>query len=159
MKRASILVTSLLLLAAPVTVMAETVLPDPAQEARAQALGREIRCVVCENEPVALSQAEIAVDMRDAIRARIAAGDTDAEVRRYFASRYGDFVLLRPKVGIETAALWGAPLILLLAGALGLFWFARRNRVVPLANTDGVDDDAARAALDRYRDEQKSSTT
>lgn len=132
-------------------VQAETVLADPAQEARAQALGREIRCVVCENEPVALSQAEIAIDMRDAIRTRIAAGDSDAEVRAWFASRYGDFVLLRPKVGLETAALWGAPLILLLAGAAGIGWQVRRAGRQRDDGLPAADDTEARAAIERHR--------
>ncbi|MCU0882037.1 MAG: cytochrome c-type biogenesis protein CcmH [Hyphomonadaceae bacterium] len=132
-------------------VQAETVLADPAQEARAQALGREIRCVVCENEPVALSQAEIAIDMREAIRTRIAAGDTDAEVRSWFASRYGDFVLLRPKVSLETAALWGAPLILLLAGAGGIVWQMRRSGRQAEAAVSPADDAEARAAILRHQ--------
>jgi cytochrome c-type biogenesis protein CcmH len=135
----------------PMAAHAETVLSDPAQEARAQSLGREIRCVVCENEPVALSQAEIAVDMRQAIRTRIAAGDSDDQVREYFASRYGDFVLLRPKFSVETLALWGAPLILLLLAGAALFW---RTRLPQKAQADGADPEAdadALAALERHR--------
>jgi cytochrome c-type biogenesis protein CcmH len=122
----------------------EVPLTDPALEARAQSLAREIRCVVCENEPVALSSADIAVDMRQAIRERVNAGDTDAQVRRFFADRYGDFVLLRPRLGLDTLALWGAPFALLVMGGLGLMVMSRRKGEVVEA---GNDDDAARAAL------------
>lgn len=101
-----------LLFAATVTPM-----EDPALEARAQDIEREIRCVVCENEPISQSTAEIATDMRQRVRDRIAAGDTDPEVRAYFRERYGDFVLLRPDVSPMTWALWATPAVLLLGGA------------------------------------------
>ncbi|MES1204114.1 MAG: cytochrome c-type biogenesis protein [Pseudomonadota bacterium] len=99
-------------------------LPDPAQEARAQALEAEIRCVACQNEPISQSTADIAADMRALVRARIAAGDDDARIRTYFSDRYGDFVLFRPPVKAETWPLWMAPVLLLLVGA-GLAWRAR----------------------------------
>jgi cytochrome c-type biogenesis protein CcmH len=99
-------------------------LPDPAQEARAQALEAEIRCVACQNEPISQSTADIASDMRRLVRERIAAGDDDGRIRTYFSSRYGDFVLFRPPMKPETWALWGAPLVLLLIGG-ALAWRAR----------------------------------
>lgn len=99
-------------------------LPDPAQEARAQALESEIRCVACQNEPISQSTAEIAADMRRLVRDRITAGDDDTQIRSYFADRYGEFVLFRPPVKPETWPLWLAPLILLALGA-GLAWRAR----------------------------------
>ncbi|WP_085339408.1 cytochrome c-type biogenesis protein [Aquidulcibacter paucihalophilus] len=133
----------------------EAPLSDPALEARAQNLAREIRCVVCENEPVALSSAEIAVDMRKAIRERVAAGDSDAQVRRFFADRYGEFVLLRPRIGMDTFALWGAPLALLLLGGLGLYIASRRGHAVP-ADMPAIDDAQALAALREF--EAKSKT-
>jgi cytochrome c-type biogenesis protein CcmH len=130
----------------------EVPLTDPALEARAQNLAREIRCVVCENEPVALSSAEIAVDMRAAIRERVKAGDSDAQVRRFFAERYGEFVLLRPRVGPDTMLLWGAPFALLLLGGGALWVMSRRRAPSPDPNEDS-DDDLARAALaDLHRD-------
>lgn len=91
---------------------------DPQQEARAQALDGEIRCVVCENEPISQSTASIAVDMRALVRERIAAGESDAQIRSFFADRYGDFVLLRPRASAQTWLLWAAPLLLLLLGGL-----------------------------------------
>ena len=96
---------------------------DPRQEARAQALENEIRCVVCQNEPISQSTADIAGDMRALVRERIAAGDSDAEIRSFFRDRYGDFVLLRPGFGPSTWLLWAAPLLIAAAAgwaALGL---------------------------------------
>jgi cytochrome c-type biogenesis protein CcmH len=145
MKKLIAMSFGLFVLASAATAAApEVPLTDPTLEARAQSLAREIRCVVCENEPVALSSADIAVDMRAAIRARIKAGDTDAQVRRFFSDRYGDFVLLRPRLGLDTIALWGAPFVLLALGGVGLIVMSRRKAEV-VETCD--DDDAARAAL------------
>lgn len=107
-------------------VVAPAVLADPAQEARAQSLEREIRCVQCENEPIAQSTADIAADMRRLVRERVAAGDSDAEIRAYFRQRYGDFVLFRPPWDARTWALWGAPLLLLGLGLVSIFAMRRR---------------------------------
>jgi cytochrome c-type biogenesis protein CcmH len=92
-------------------------LADPALEARAQKLDQEIRCVACKNEPISQSTAEIAGDMRRLVRARVAAGASDAEIRAYFKERYGDFVLFRPPMDARTWLLWGAPGVLALACA------------------------------------------
>ncbi len=110
-----------------VAMVAPAVLADPAQEARAQALDREIRCVQCQNEPIAQSTADIARDMRTLVRERIAAGDSDAEIRAFFRSRYGDFVLFRPPFDSRTWILWGAPLVLL-AGGLAAVMASQRRR-------------------------------
>ncbi|HYD89196.1 MAG TPA: cytochrome c-type biogenesis protein [Vitreimonas sp.] len=116
------------LLAMLVAAAAPAVLGDPAQEARARALDAEIRCVQCENEPIAQSTADIAVDMRRLVRERIVAGDSDAEIRDYFRQRYGDFVLFRPPWDARTWALWLAPLALLLIGLLTIFAARDRTR-------------------------------
>lgn len=105
---------------------ASIVLSDPRQEARAQALETEIRCVVCQNEPIAQSTAEVAGDMRNLVRERIQAGDSDAQIRAFFRERYGDFVLLRPPVDRRTWALWAAPALLLALGG-ALLWSNRRR--------------------------------
>jgi cytochrome c-type biogenesis protein CcmH len=120
-------------------------LADSAREARAQALMREIRCVVCENEPVSQSTADIAVDMRRTIRARIEEGDTDGEVRRYFSDRYGTFVLFRPPVDGAGVLIWLFPFALL--AAAGAFIASRIARsktrsLPPLADEGEVGRDA-----------------
>jgi cytochrome c-type biogenesis protein CcmH len=106
---------------------APAALGDPSQEARAQSLDLEIRCVQCENEPIAQSTAEIAADMRALVRERIAAGDSDEDIRAFFRQRYGDFVLFRPPFDARTWALWAAPLLLGGAGLLAI-WANRRRR-------------------------------
>jgi cytochrome c-type biogenesis protein CcmH len=114
------------IIAAFIAALAPAALADPAQEARAQSLEREIRCVQCENEPIAQSTADIAADMRRLVRERVAAGDSDEEIRTYFRQRYGDFVLFRPPWDARTWALWGAPFLLLGAGLLGVLTMRRR---------------------------------
>jgi len=109
-----------------VAVSAGAALADPAQEARAQALEREIRCVQCQNEPIAQSTADMAADMRVLVRERIAAGESDGEIRAFFRQRYGDFVLFRPPWDARTWALWAAPL-LLLGGGLAAVMAIRRT--------------------------------
>ncbi len=95
-------------------------LPDPAQEARARTLFKEVRCMVCQNESIEDSEADLAVDLRRLVRERIAAGDDDASVRRWLVDRYGEFVLLRPSFSAANLALWLAPLLAVLAGGLAL---------------------------------------
>lgn len=108
-------------------------LPDPAQESRAQALEKEIRCVQCENEPISQSTAPIATDMRIYVRERIAAGETDDQIRSFFRQRYGDGVLLRPDFDQGTLALWLTPLVFLgLAGAAVWRWRAKATSSEPL---------------------------
>lgn len=99
-----------------VALAAPAVLADPAQEARARSLESEIRCVQCQNEPISQSTADIAADMRGLVRERIAAGDSDTEIRSFFRQRYGDFVLFRPPWDARTWALWLTPILLLGAG-------------------------------------------
>jgi cytochrome c-type biogenesis protein CcmH len=106
-------------------------LSDPALEMRAREISRELRCVVCQNESVDDSPAEVARDIRRAVRERLVAGDTDRQVLDYMVARYGDYVLLQPPFKTRTLILWlGTPLVLLL-GAAGL-WFAARRRAAML---------------------------
>lgn len=102
-------------------------LDDPAAEARAQDLMREIRCVACENEPISQSGSEIAADMRARVRDMVSQGYSDEEIRDWFVARYGAFVLFRPPVGgLSGGLLWGLPFFLFLAGA-GALILQRRN--------------------------------
>lgn len=102
-------------------------LPDPAQEARARELFREVRCLVCQNESIDDSDAPLAADLRRIVRERVAAGDDEAAIKRFLTDRYGEFVLLRPAFSLGNLALWLAPLLVLLAG-VGLLLARLRNR-------------------------------
>ncbi|HZS85814.1 MAG TPA: cytochrome c-type biogenesis protein [Stellaceae bacterium] len=103
-------------------------LADPALEARARALSRELRCLVCRNESIDDSSADLAHDLRVLVRERLKAGDSDAQVLAYLTSRYGDFVLLRPPVQPDTWLLWFGPPALLCLGGVGLAFALRRRR-------------------------------
>lgn len=120
-----------LLCAVPaIAVEPSEVLPDPALEARAREIGRELRCVVCQNQSIDDSAAEIARDMRRAVRERLVAGDTDRAVFDFMVARYGDYVLLKPPFKPGTIVLWlGAPFVLVVAGAV-LLYAARRRRQI-----------------------------
>jgi cytochrome c-type biogenesis protein CcmH len=91
-------------------------LTDPAREARAVALQKEFRCLVCQGESLDESGAPLAADLRRLIRARIEAGDTNAQIERYLAIRYGDFILMKPPLEPQTYALWFGPIIILAIG-------------------------------------------
>ena len=91
-------------------------LKDPALEARARALSKELRCMVCQNELIDDSEAPLAHDLRVLVRDRIKAGDSDAQVIDFLVARYGEFVLLKPRLSWHTAALWGLPPRSLLVG-------------------------------------------
>jgi cytochrome c-type biogenesis protein CcmH len=111
----------------------------PVDEARAIALQKQLRCVVCQNESINDSGAPLAADMRAVLRERMAAGDSDAEIKAYFVKRYGDFVLMRPPLKAATIALWAAPAIFLGAGAVMFFVYLRRR---PLLDDDTSADEA-----------------
>lgn len=102
-------------------------LADPALEARAQGITEQLRCLVCQNQSVAESDADLAKDIRRLVRERLAGGETDAQVVGYMVSRYGDFILLKPPVKATTYLLWFGPALVLLAGALGVFVYLRRR--------------------------------
>jgi cytochrome c-type biogenesis protein CcmH len=123
----------LLLLAGPALAVGNPadMLPDPAQEARARAIGRELRCLVCQNESIEDSSADLARDLRLLVRERIRAGDSDAEVIAFIRDRYGDFVLLRPPFTAATAALWLSPALVLGGGVLAIWLVRRRGQAAP----------------------------
>ena len=100
---------------------------DPGLEARARALSAQLRCMVCQNQSIDDSNAELAKDLRILVRERITAGDSDDAVIDYVVSRYGEFVLLNPRFETKTWLLWGAPIVLLLAGAAAMIVSARRR--------------------------------
>lgn len=105
-------------------------LADPALEARAREIGRELRCLVCQNQSIDDSDADLARDLRMLVRERLAAGDTDRQVVDYIVSRYGDFVLLRPPIKPMTWALWFGPPVIAGLGLIALIVYYRRGRHV-----------------------------
>src|SRR3546814_18966656 len=125
---AAALVLFLLASSAAVAAPLNEALDDPAQEARAQSLFEEFRCLVCQNQSIAESRADLARDLRMLVRERIVAGDSDAAIRDYLTTRYGDFVLLKPPVKPSTWLPWFGPLLLLLAGAAGVALSFRGRR-------------------------------
>lgn len=130
MRRALVLLAVLLLALPAFATEPSEVLPDPALEARAREIGRALRCVVCQNQSIDDSSAEVARDMRRAVRERVVAGDSNQAVFDFMVARYGDYVLLKPPFRAGTLILWlGAPLVLLVAGG-ALFLAARRRKLV-----------------------------
>ncbi len=122
-------------LAAPVAVTADQTirtadqpLADPALEARARALMREIRCVVCQSQSIDESDADIAANLRNIVREQIAAGKSEGEIRDYLTARYGDFVLLKPPFNRSTLVLWLSPFVLALIALGAGFVTLRRSR-------------------------------
>lgn len=138
----------LLLLAGPLQAATSPseMLQDPALEARARVIGQELRCLVCQNQSIDDSDAELARDLRRLVRERLTAGDSDTEVLEFIHTRYGDFVLLRPPVKPSTWLLWFGPTALLLLGSGLLIGYFRRSSEAPTAHEL---EPAERAKLER----------
>lgn len=107
-------------------------LPDPKQEQRARALSAELRCLVCQNQSIDDSDAQLARDLRLIVRERIKAGDNDSQIITYLVDRYGEFVLLKPRFGWHTLVLWAGPFAILLIGAF-FVWRQAQRKAVPIA--------------------------
>lgn len=124
----------------------DEILADPALETRARNLGKELRCLVCQNQSIDDSDADLARDLRKLVRERLVAGDSDPAIRTFLVARYGDFVRLDPPLRVATAVLWFGPAVVLVLGAIGIAVFLRRRRPVAApAALDPVD----RARLER----------
>ncbi len=126
------------LVAAPAFAVSDPaeLLPDPVQEQRAEALGHQLRCLVCQNESMEESNADLARDLRRIIRQRVVAGDSDQQVIDWMVARYGAFVRLRPPFNALTLVLWGAPVIALAAGIGAVLVARRRSPAAPEPLTD-----------------------
>jgi cytochrome c-type biogenesis protein CcmH len=120
----------------------DEMLSNPKLEARARAIGKELRCLVCQNQSIDDSDADLAHDLRVLVRQRILAGDTDEQVKRYIVARYGTYVLLKPPFDAETYFLWLGPLVLLLcaAGVATIYYY----RHVLVAETKPLSEDENR---------------
>ena len=112
-------------------------LADPALEARARTISADLRCLVCQNQSIDDSNAELAADLRRLVRERLKAGDTDAGVKSFLVARYGDFILLTPPFKPATYALWFGPFVVAALAVFGVWRFYRRPP--PAAGTAGAD--------------------
>lgn len=115
-------------------VTPDEVLDDPVLEQRAREISAHLRCLVCQNQSIDDSDAELAKDLRILVRERLVAGDTDDAVREFVVDRYGEFVLLRPSFSLQNLALWATPLLVLLLGGIAAIFYVRGNRTAT-ANT------------------------
>ena len=129
-------------------VQPDEVLPDPKLEARARAISAGLRCLVCQNQSIDDSKAEIARDLRLLVRERLKLGETDEQVRAFLVNRYGNFILLKPPLDWETAFLWGMPALVLAAGGITLLFGLRRLRSTPAAPLSQAERDRLAAVLD-----------
>jgi len=140
-----VLLFALLPFAAPANEAVPTDL-DPVAQKRLIDLASELRCLVCQNQTIADSNAELAVDLRREIREQVKAGKTDAEILDFMTKRYGDFVLYRPPLKATTVLLWFGPVLLLVAGIVVLVRVMRARRRTAEADTPLTDEERSRAA-------------
>jgi cytochrome c-type biogenesis protein CcmH len=128
-------------------VQPDEVLKDPVLETRARELSRELRCMVCQNQSIDDSDAPLARDLRLLVRERLAAGDSDGKVLDFLVSRYGEFVLLKPRFAWHNALLWTAPFLVLLLGGIALIVNARRRRTSVIQPLGGEEEQRLRDLL------------
>lgn len=156
MRRLALVLSALVPLAAPaLAVLPHEMLADPAQEARARELSKEIRCQVCQNQSIDDSNAPLAADLRKLVRERIVAGDSDRAVYEFLVHRYGDNVLMRPPVRPATWPLWFGPAVILAVGAISLAVLVRRRRTAAGPAPLAPDEERRLAELLRRPDEQR----
>jgi cytochrome c-type biogenesis protein CcmH len=137
--RFSLLLLALLAVTPLHAVQVDEIMPDPALEARARAISHDLRCMVCQNQSIDDSEAPLARDLRLLVRERLKAGDSDTAVVDYMVARYGEFVLLKPRLSWHTAVLWGAPLTILIAGLFGFgLSVLRRSAAAQLPEATGL---------------------
>lgn len=131
--KAALLALLLLVSAVPAFAISDPseMLPNKQEEARAEAIGRQLRCLVCQNESIEDSSADLARDLRRIVRQRVAEGQSDKQIIDWMVSRYGQFVLLQPRFDWLTLLLWGSPAIALAAGGTAVFLARRRDRRPP----------------------------
>lgn len=140
---------AMLLLAGPAWAISDPseALPDARQEARAVQIGQQLRCLVCQNESIEDSGADLARDLRRIVRQRVVAGDSDRQIVAWLVARYGNFVRLKPPLEASTILLWGSPILALLVGA-GAVWFARKRHPSPPPPLSEAERNRLQALLD-----------
>jgi cytochrome c-type biogenesis protein CcmH len=146
------LVTLLMLALPAAAVDPSEILDDPALEARARAISAQLRCLVCQNQSIDDSNADLAREIRIIVRERLVAGDTDEQVLQYLVDRYGEYVLLQPVVAPHTILLWSAAPAVLIIGGIAIVLAARRKRQEPgIAAPLSADEQRALDELDSDR--------
>jgi len=152
MRRVLHVLPLLLWLAMPAfAVQPDEMLADAALEARARALSAQLRCMVCQNQSIDDSDADLARDLRILVRERLTAGDSDRQVIDFVVARYGEFVLLKPAFSVRNALLWGTPLLLLLVGGGFMLLRARQGRKPSAPSPLTPEEEARLAELDDGR--------
>lgn len=146
---AALLALALSIAPASAALDPDELLDDPVLEERARGLSAELRCMVCQNQSIDDSNAELARDLRVLVRERILAGDSDEEVIDYVVSRYGEFVLLRPPFSVRNAALWASPVLLILGGGAFIFFATRNRRRQEIAGLSEEEDKKLKELLER----------
>ena len=146
-----VLLALLLGTATALAVQPDEVLDDPELEARARAISAELRCMVCQNQSIDDSDAELAKDLRVLVRDRLKQGDSDEQVMNYVVDRYGEFVLLKPQFSARNILLWGTPVIVLLLAGLAI---AMRLRNTPTADPNAGLTEAEQARLSKILDDR-----
>lgn len=136
MRRLSIIFVAALFLTPALAIDSEAPFQDPALEVRYENLIHDFRCLVCQNETVADSDADLAADFRRQIRGMVATGKTDEEIRAYMVARYGDFVLYKPPVQTNTWLLWGGPFLFLAIGLGVVVQVLRRRAAVDAGQSE-----------------------
>ena len=134
---------------AALAVGPDEILPDPALEQRARDISAGLRCLVCQNQSIDDSDADLAKDLRILVRERLVAGDSNAEVEQYVVDRYGEYVLLNPRLGAHTILLWAAAPLLLIVGLIALLIARRRTAVTAAPDGLTAEEQAALDALNR----------
>jgi cytochrome c-type biogenesis protein CcmH len=156
LRLSSVLMLLTILLIAPggaLAVQPDEVLDNPALEARARHLSAQLRCLVCQNQSIDDSDAQLAKDLRLIVRERLVAGDTDREVMDYIVARYGEFVLLKPRFSERNLVLWITPAIALILGLFGFVSLLRRGRHSSSVNAEPLSP-RERAQLAKIMDER-----
>ena len=148
----ALLIALSVLLQPALAVEPDEVLKDPALEARARALSKQLRCLVCQNQSIDDSDAKLAKDLRILLRERLLAGDSDTQAVNYLVDRFGEFVLLRPRIAPHTYILWFGPFILLLAGVF--FLYRQRRTEKPDMKAEAPLTRAEQEALEKIVKEQ-----
>ena len=148
LRRLPVLLLGVMLAGSVLAKEAPTAAADPALEKRVMALASELRCLVCQNQTIADSNAELAIDLKNQVREKLRKGESEQMIIDYMVARYGDFVLYKPPVKATTLPLWIGPFALLLAALAGLYYYIARRRSAPAQTLNEEEEARVRSLLD-----------